>query len=93
MGLFLYSPHPAQVVTADGVSLKVDAVVFYRVVDPSLWVTRVKNGNQATHSLAQTTLRATLGAHTLTDILTQRTSITKRMEVSEMLPSYFCQSC
>lgn len=66
--------------------LKVDAVVFYRVVDPSLWVTRVKNGYQATHTLAQTTLRATLGAHTLTDVLTQRSDITKRMEVSEMLP-------
>lgn len=66
--------------------LKVDAVVFYRVVDPSVWVTRVKNGYQATHTLAQTTLRATLGAHTLTDILTQRTGIAKRMEVSETLP-------
>lgn len=69
--------------------LKVDAVVFYRVVDPSVWVTRVKNGYQATHTLAQTTLRATLGAHTLTDILTQRTGITKRMEVSETLPQHY----
>ncbi len=69
----------------DGVLLKVDAVVFYRVVEPSLWVTRVKNGYQATHTLAQTALMATLGAHTLKDVLTQRMSITKRMEVSEML--------
>lgn len=63
-----------------------DAVVFYRVVDPSLWVMRVKNGYEATHTLAQTTLTATLGAHTLKDVLTQRAGITKRMEVSEVLP-------
>ncbi|XP_076617805.1 stomatin [Chaetodon auriga] len=71
---------PQEVLTADGVPLKVDAVVFYRVVDPSLWVTRVRNGFQATHTLAQTTLRATLGTRTLSDVLTQRTDITKRME-------------
>ncbi|KAM7390094.1 hypothetical protein PAMA_008316 [Pampus argenteus] len=71
---------PQEVLTADGVPLKVDAVVFYRVVEPSLWVTRVENGYQATQTLAQTTLRATLGAHTLTDVLTQRRSITERME-------------
>ncbi|XP_030254063.1 band 7 protein AGAP004871-like isoform X1 [Sparus aurata] len=75
-----FNIRPQEVLTADWVPLKVDAVVFYRVVDPSVWVTRVKNGYQATHTLAQTTLRATLGAHTLTDILTQRTGIAKRME-------------
>ncbi|XP_059183398.1 band 7 protein AGAP004871-like [Centropristis striata] len=75
-----FNVQPQEVLTADGVPLKVDAVVFYRVVDPALWVTRVENGYQATHTLAQTTLRATLGAHTLTDILTQRGSITKRTE-------------
>ncbi|XP_049421991.1 stomatin-like isoform X2 [Epinephelus fuscoguttatus] len=75
-----FNIQPQEVLTADGVPLKVDAVLFYRVVDPSLWVMRVKNGYQATHTLAQTTLRATLGAHTLTDILMQRTGISKRME-------------
>ncbi|XP_029979646.1 mechanosensory protein 2 [Sphaeramia orbicularis] len=71
---------PQEVLTADGVPLKVDAVVFYRVVDPALWVTRVKDGSQVTYMLAQTTLRASLGAHTLADILAQRTSVTKRVE-------------
>ncbi|XP_035526774.1 mechanosensory protein 2-like, partial [Morone saxatilis] len=75
-----FNIRPQEVLTTDGVTLKVDAVVFYRVVDPSLWVTRVKDGYQATHTLAQTTLRATLGVHTLTDVLTQTTGITKRME-------------
>lgn len=72
--------HPQEVLTADGVPLKVDAVVFYRVVDPTIWVTRVKDGSQVTYMLAQTTLRASLGAHTLADILAQRTSVTKRVE-------------
>ncbi|XP_034005786.1 LOW QUALITY PROTEIN: erythrocyte band 7 integral membrane protein [Trematomus bernacchii] len=75
-----FTIQPQEVLTADGVPLMMDAVVFYRVVDPSLWVTRVENGNQATHSLAQTTLNATLGTHTLTDILSQRKSMAKRME-------------
>lgn len=75
-----FNVRPQEVLTADGVPLKVDAVVFYRVVEPSLWVTRVKNGYRATHTLAQATLMATLGAHTLTDVLTQRTDIAKRME-------------
>ncbi|XP_062297815.1 stomatin [Scomber scombrus] len=75
-----FDVQPQEVLTADGVPLKVDAVVFYRVVDPCVWVTRVQNGYQATQTLAQTTLRAALGAHTLTDVLTQRRRITQRME-------------
>ncbi|XP_071340546.1 band 7 protein AAEL010189 [Trachinotus anak] len=75
-----FNIRPQEVLTADGVPLKVDAVVFYRVVDPCLWVTRVQNGHEATHALAQTTLRAALGAHTLTDVLTQRRAVTARVE-------------
>lgn len=75
-------PLHAQVMTADFVPLRVDAVIFYRVVEPSLWVTRVVDGYLATHLLAQTTLRSTLGAHTLADILAQRKGVARRMEVS-----------
>ncbi|XP_014877272.1 erythrocyte band 7 integral membrane protein-like [Poecilia latipinna] len=71
---------PQQVLTADSVPLLVDAVVFYRVVDPTLWFTRVQNGCDATHLLVQASLRAALGAHTLTDLLTQRPRIATRME-------------
>ncbi|PWA25068.1 stomatin-like [Gambusia affinis] len=72
--------YPQQVLTADSVPLLVDAVVFFRVVDPTLWFTRVQNGCDATVWLVQATLRAALGAHTLTDLLTQRPSIATRME-------------
>lgn len=74
-----------QVLTADGVPLRLDAVVFYRVMDPCLWVMCVKDGHVATHTLAQTTLRGALGAHTLRDILTKRRHIAERLEVSEMI--------
>lgn len=73
--------------TADGVPLRVAAVVFYRVADPSLWVTRVKDGSQATQTLAQTTLRAALATHTLTDVLSRTASIAKRTEVSKQATS------
>ncbi|KAG7231335.1 hypothetical protein INR49_012175 [Caranx melampygus] len=69
-----------EVLTADGVPLRLDAVVFYRVVDPSLWVMCVKDGHMATYTLAQTTLRGTLGAHSLRDILTKRRHIAERVE-------------
>ncbi|XP_054863114.1 band 7 protein AGAP004871 isoform X2 [Amphiprion ocellaris] len=75
-----FNVRPQEILTADGVPLMVDAIVFYRVVDPLLWVMQVQNGYQATVKLAQTTLRATLGANTLMDVLTHRPGIAKRME-------------
>uniref|UniRef100_A0A3P8S483 Podocin n=1 Tax=Amphiprion percula TaxID=161767 RepID=A0A3P8S483_AMPPE len=75
-----FNVRPQEVLTADGVPLMVDAIVFYRVVDPLLWVMQVQNGYQATVKLAQTTLRATLGANTLMDVLTHWPGIAKRME-------------
>uniref|UniRef100_A0A3B4A1D7 Band 7 domain-containing protein n=1 Tax=Periophthalmus magnuspinnatus TaxID=409849 RepID=A0A3B4A1D7_9GOBI len=54
--LFLF-----QVLTADSVSLEVDAVLFYRVVEPVLWMTQVHDGPQVIRLLAQTSLRAAVG--------------------------------
>lgn len=70
---------PQQVLTADAVPLQVDAVVFYRVVEPVVWVTRVQNGPHLTQLLAQTTLRAAVGSHSLSELLTNRSSIAKKM--------------
>lgn len=64
---------PSQdVISKDNVSVKVNAVVYYRVVDPAHAVNRVENFNQATSQLAQTTLRSVLGKHELDDMLSKR---------------------
>ncbi|XP_055006910.1 stomatin-like isoform X2 [Boleophthalmus pectinirostris] len=71
---------PQEVLTADSVPLQVDAVLFYRVVEPVLWVTRAQDGPLLTRLLAQTSLRATVGSHSLSQIITQRRSMAQKME-------------
>src|SRR5271166_3843157 len=67
---------PAQdVITRDNVSLKVNAVVYFRVVDPEGALTRVEDFYFATSQLAQTTLRSVLGQYQLDEILSKRESI------------------
>jgi regulator of protease activity HflC (stomatin/prohibitin superfamily) len=64
---------PAQdVISRDNVSVKVNAVVFFRVVDPQLAILQVENFLMATRELAQTTLRVVLGKHELDEMLAER---------------------
>lgn len=64
---------PSQdVISRDNVSVKVNAVVYFRVVDPERSVIQVENFQQATSELAQTTLRSVLGKHELDDMLSRR---------------------
>src|SRR5207253_3889656 len=64
---------PAQdVITRDNVSVKVNAVVYFRVVDPQHAIIQVVNFLEATSQLAQTTLRAVLGKHELDALLAER---------------------
>jgi regulator of protease activity HflC (stomatin/prohibitin superfamily) len=64
---------PAQdVITRDNVSVKVNAVVYFRVVDPEKAVIQVARFFEATSQLAQTTLRAVLGKHELDALLAER---------------------
>ena len=64
---------PSQdVISRDNVSVKVNAVLYYRVVDPEHAIIQVENFHEATSQLAQTTLRAVLGKHELDDMLSQR---------------------
>jgi regulator of protease activity HflC (stomatin/prohibitin superfamily) len=64
---------PSQdVITRDNVSVKVNAVVYFRVVDPQKAVIEVENYLMATSQLAQTTLRSVLGKHELDGLLSQR---------------------
>src|ERR671928_1007858 len=63
---------PQDVISRDNVSVKVNAVVYFRVVDPQLAIIQVANFNEATSQLAQTTLRAILGKHELDALLAER---------------------
>jgi len=63
---------PQDVITRDNVSVKVNAVVYFRVVDPQRAIIQVANFLEATSQLAQTTLRAVLGKHELDELLAER---------------------
>ena len=64
---------PSQdVISRDNVSVKVNAVVYFRVVDPQKAIIHVENYFEATSQLAQTTLRSVLGKHELDDMLAER---------------------
>ncbi|OGT78691.1 MAG: hypothetical protein A3I78_01700 [Gammaproteobacteria bacterium RIFCSPLOWO2_02_FULL_56_15] len=64
---------PSQdVISRDNVSVKVNAVIYYRVIDPERAIIQVENFHSATSQLAQTTLRSVLGKHELDDMLAQR---------------------
>jgi len=60
------------VISRDNVSVKVNAVIYFRVVDPAKAIIDVENFFEATSQLAQTTLRAVLGKHELDDMLAER---------------------
>jgi regulator of protease activity HflC (stomatin/prohibitin superfamily) len=64
---------PSQdVISRDNVSVKVNAVVYFRVIDPDKAIIQVANYYEATSQLAQTTLRSVLGKHELDDMLAER---------------------
>jgi regulator of protease activity HflC (stomatin/prohibitin superfamily) len=72
---------PAQdVVTRDNVTVKVNAVIYFRVLDPRLAVVEVSNFLYATSQLAQTTLRSVLGEVDLDTLLSQRESLNVRLQ-------------
>jgi regulator of protease activity HflC (stomatin/prohibitin superfamily) len=60
------------VITRDNVSVKVNAVVYFRVVDPGKSIIQVANAYDATSQVAQTTLRSVVGQHEMDDLLSQR---------------------
>lgn len=70
-------------ISRDNVSIKVNAVLYFRVVDPDKSVVQVQNFMQATSQLAQTTLRSVLGKHTLDEILGERDKL--NVDLQEIL--------
>lgn len=69
------------VITRDNVTIEVDAVVYYKVIEPAAAVTEVENYRFATAMLSQTTLRDVLGQIELDDVLSQREQINKDIQV------------
>ena len=75
---------PSQdVISRDNVSVKVNAVVYYRVVEPERAIIQVENFDAATSQLAQTTLRSVLGQHELDDMLAGRERL--NMDIQRIL--------
>jgi len=71
---------PQDVITKDNVSVKVNAVVYFRVVDPAKAIVSVENFLYATSQLAQTTLRSILGQAELDELLSQRERLNERLQ-------------
>jgi regulator of protease activity HflC (stomatin/prohibitin superfamily) len=68
------------VITRDSVSVKLNAVIYFRVVDPLRAIVEVENYLYATSQLAQTTLRSVLGEVELNDLLSQREKLNQRLQ-------------
>jgi regulator of protease activity HflC (stomatin/prohibitin superfamily) len=71
---------PQDVITRDNVSLKVNAVIYFRVMDPNNAIVEVEDYLFATSQLAQTTLRSILGQHELDELLTHREKINQNLQ-------------
>ena len=70
--IVVFDVPPQDIITRDNVSVKVNAVVYFRVVDPRNAIIQVANFLEATSQLAQTTLRSVLGKHELDALLAER---------------------
>lgn len=71
---------PQEIITKDNVPMKVNAVVYFRVVDPNKAVVEVENYRMATLQIAQTTLRGVLGQAELDELLTERDKINQKLQ-------------
>ncbi|KAL5112398.1 Mechanosensory protein 2 [Taenia crassiceps] len=71
---------PQEVLTKDSVTVAVDAVVYYRIYNPVVAITNVEDADRSTRLLAATTLRNVLGTKNLSDILSERDSISGMMQ-------------
>ena len=71
---------PQDVITRDNISLKVNAVIYFRVVSPEDAITKVEDFFFATSQLAQTTLRSTCGKYSLDELLTKRDDVNRTIQ-------------
>src|SRR5436305_10885394 len=66
---------PQEVITKDNVPVRVNAVAYFRIVDPNAAITQVENSMVATSQIAKTTRRSVLGQHSLDELLSEREKI------------------
>lgn len=71
---------PQEVVTRDNVTVQVNAVVFYRVMDPNAAIVEVEDFFQATNQISQTTLRSVLGQAELDELLAERDKLNRELQ-------------
>lgn len=71
---------PQDIITQDNVSIKVNAVVYFRVLEPQKAIVQVENFLAATSQISQTTLRSVLGQSELDDLLSQREKINHKLQ-------------
>jgi len=71
---------PQDIITLDNVSLKVNAVLYFRITDPEKAITKVEDYHFATAQSAQTTLRSTLGQYQMDDLLSKRDKINHTLQ-------------
>ncbi|MBT3181982.1 MAG: slipin family protein [Deltaproteobacteria bacterium] len=71
---------PQDIITKDNVSVQVNAVIYFRIMDPNKAITEVENFGFATSQMAQTTLRSITGQHELDDLLSKREEINGQLQ-------------
>jgi regulator of protease activity HflC (stomatin/prohibitin superfamily) len=71
---------PQEVITRDNISIKVNAVVYFRVIDPNKAVVEIENYLYATSQLAQTTLRSVIGQSQLDELLSERDKVNLQLQ-------------
>jgi len=75
-----FDVQPQEVITRDNVPVKVNAVVYFRIIDPAKAVVEIENYRFATLQIAQTTLRGVVGEAELDELLSQREKINERLQ-------------
>ncbi|XP_031569721.1 mechanosensory protein 2-like isoform X2 [Actinia tenebrosa] len=73
---------PQEILTKDSVTVAVDAVVYFKIYNATISITKVEDANRSTRLLAQTTLRNVLGTKSLSEILSERDNISHVMQTS-----------
>ncbi len=78
--VIVYDVPPQEVITRDNVTTKVNAVLYYKIVDPDKAIVNVENVHAATNQYAQTTLRSVVGTAELDELLSQREKLNQRVQ-------------